>query len=64
MTLVDRHSVDTDGAIKAVALDVLLGTIVALFAERLQFAELEQDWVAAMRHNMVHGVGDDVATLR
>jgi len=64
MVLIDRHSIQADGAIKTVALDVLLRAIVATLAQALQFAELEQGSVPFVRHDVIDHVRHHIVALR
>jgi hypothetical protein len=61
---IERHTIDADVTTEAVAFHLLLGAVVATLAQRLERAELEQDAITLMRHNVIDHVRHHIAALR
>ena len=64
MALVDWQSIETDRLVVTARLDRLLCIVVAVDAQRLQLAELEQVPIASMWHNVIDNSCCCAAALR
>jgi hypothetical protein len=54
---IDRPSIDADRVLEAAMLEALLPALMAMSAERLQFAIPEFDWIVVVWLDMTGGVG-------
>jgi hypothetical protein len=61
---IERHTIDADVAVEAVALHLLLGAVVATLAQRLERAELEKSSVSSVRRDVINHDSDLVAISR